>query len=133
MNVDVLACIKICSECWVSVTRIQKFLESPELTTNRTLGTTKIVEVEDMKENQLMLSLSNVTCNWYENAVPTNTEMLDQSGVHGWEELQSNATALVGINLELRSNSLTCIIGSVGSGKVRNTIFDGNEIIFIAM
>ena len=109
--------MKSCSECWVSVTRIQNFPESPELITASLLDTTETVGEEDMKENKIIMSFSNVSYKWYENTVPTNNTMLYPNGLHGCDTSQSNATALTDINLELREESLTCVIGTVGSGK----------------
>ena len=60
----------------------------------------------------------------HENALPTKSAILDQSGVHSCEK--SNAIALLDINLELRRNSLTCIIGTVGSGKVCEVVLQEN-------
>ena len=92
------------SECWVSVRRIQKFLESPELI------------VDNMSDNKTSFStdvtcaikLTNVTCCWDEARDSENSEEADPG----------RTVALSNINLSLQKHGdLLCIIGAVGSGK----------------
>merc|ERR1719491_2324924 len=142
------------SECWVSVSRLQQFLESPELlppkslplsssltsspssssssfpstattTTAATDPVTGLLPPNTEQTNRPVLSLTNVTCNWYEttpltintattgttnNPPPTTLSPLlpPPSTCH---------IALSDINLTLHRGSLTCIVGPVGSGK----------------
>jgi ATP-binding cassette subfamily C (CFTR/MRP) protein 4 len=102
------------SECWVSIGRIQKFLESPELETK-----TKAPLLGDDSNDDAMV-ISNATCHWNIrrstpiSMIPTNT-----TGEENSDEFESAGliVALNNINLEFAVGQLTCIIGEVGSGK----------------
>ena len=109
--------IMSCSECRVSITRIQNFLESRELETKTLCLPITAKSAHDEEEDKIIMSLSNVFCNWYDHAIGNGTITLDGSETNSCEALQLNAIALSDISLELRRGSLTCIVGTVGSGK----------------
>ena len=89
------------SECYVSITRIQKFLEFPELDD-------EVMDVEEDAHDEAtpVLALTNVTCYW--NAV---NQSQDSDTPHNLYLAISDAT------LDFRMKNLTCVIGTVGSGK----------------
>jgi len=96
------------SECWVSVSRIQRFIQSPELAT---------IEDEFMPEagDERAIVVKDVTCHWSSNPVLSpeggrNTE-------EGAEDFSGLIVALNGVDIEFQMGQLTCIIGAVGSGK----------------
>ncbi|KAL7520054.1 hypothetical protein ACHAWX_004806 [Stephanocyclus meneghinianus] len=94
------------SECYVSIGRIQKFLESPELEND--------IEVLEETGSHCAIKVSNVTCHW-------NTPRAESiSTVEDADEPLSTAglaIALDKVNIEFNLGELTCIIGEVGSGK----------------
>lgn len=107
------------SECYVSVSRIQKFLEAPELNScDKPIPAAK----SQNTSSETAVLLSNVTCFWSgkggnvggcddQSSNESNNTIIDANANH------SDAIALDAIDLELRMNQLTCIIGLVGSGK----------------
>ena len=84
------------TECSVSIRRIQTFLECPEQTTKRS----QQIMTESKHKSEIM-TVSNVTCHW--NSEPAS----------------GSAVALSNINVGFKPGELTCVIGEVGSGKVR--------------
>jgi len=106
------------SECWVSISRIQKFFEYPELNVskNGTAKTAPDVIIEDLDEENdtapplALISISGGTCYWNGNGTKATA---DQESNHS----ASLVPALRQINLELHRSELTCVIGVVGSGK----------------
>lgn len=96
-----LFCFKGVSECYVSISRIQKFLEFPEL---------PIVEhaaIENATDEAAAFSLLGVTCYWNEVTACRS----------GNPRTSSLVLAVSDVTLECAKATLTCIIGSVGSGK----------------
>eukprot|EP00804_Cyclotella_cryptica_P018853 CCRYP_020942-RD/>CCRYP_020942-RD protein AED:0.33 eAED:0.33 QI:0/0.9/0.90/1/0.9/0.90/11/87/1336 len=95
------------SECYVSIGRIQKFLESPELEND-------IEMLEEEEESQCAIRVYNVTCHW-------NTPRAESvSTIEDADEPRSTsglAIALDKVNITFDLGQLTCIIGEVGSGK----------------
>ena len=155
------------SEVYVSITRIQKFLEFPERPDLQQLDNNNNDNNDIMDDNEkgdnnvhddgdaasdnnkhnsndddIVISLSNVDCYWnyIQQATaatpPATTELLsitDESAdaskiIEGKKEkgddqdtdnsvTSSLIPALSDINLDLRRGQLTCVIGTVGSGK----------------
>jgi len=123
------------SECWVSVRRIQKYLESPELSEqdsekfdkqqNHAIELSSAAGGKDMpapssgadntenpaSRNADAITISNVTCYWDE------ADSKVKVGACGSGTDTGRAVALANINLSLKMNDLTCIVGAVGSGK----------------
>eukprot|EP00550_Attheya_septentrionalis_P002538 CAMPEP_0198285332 /NCGR_PEP_ID=MMETSP1449-20131203/4662_1 /TAXON_ID=420275 /ORGANISM="Attheya septentrionalis, Strain CCMP2084" /LENGTH=1282 /DNA_ID=CAMNT_0043982737 /DNA_START=271 /DNA_END=4119 /DNA_ORIENTATION=+ len=101
------------SECYVSISRIQDFLEFPEIrSTEKRLATA----------GDCAMKLSNVNCSWTDDpVVPSSHEIGDISKTNGrqpsMDDSSSSVLALENIDLELKLGELTCIIGSVGGGK----------------
>ncbi len=94
------------SECWVSVSRIQRFIQTPELAT---IEDVFVPEASD----KTAIVVKDVTCHWSSNPVLTpngdrNVEESDYTGL---------IVALNGVDIEFQMGQLTCIIGAVGSGK----------------
>ena len=118
------------SECGVSISRIQKFLQFPELPrTNHHVLT--IDQVDDSRADasttnpstpaQLVLVLDDVTSYW-NDVQPFN----EKNSAHppGSTEISNHARsssgltrALSNITINFRMGELTCIVGTVGSGK----------------
>jgi len=95
------------SECWVSVSRIQRFIETPELA---------MVKDEFVPEagDERALIVKNVTCHWSSNAVLSQGSSNAEEGA---EDFTGLIIALNGVDIEFHMGQLTCIIGAVGSGK----------------
>mmetsp|Transcript_6011 Transcript_6011/g.12890 ORF Transcript_6011/g.12890 Transcript_6011/m.12890 type:complete len:1360 (-) Transcript_6011:38-4117(-) len=111
------------SECYVSIKRIQAFLEHDELDTSRSIIEKDALSKDESSINQQqpLLSFSNVTCHW------SNVEDVDGldakgDGGHRVEALMSSSQSSSNIAIKdtsftLKKGELTCIIGNVGSGK----------------
>lgn len=100
------------SECYVSIGRIQKFLESEELEN-------EIGVLNNCDGSQYAMRVTNVICHW------NSTRAESVSTIGETDDAASEAirtglvVALDKINIEFSMGELTCIIGEVGSGKVR--------------
>ena len=96
------------SECWVSVSRIQRFIQTPELAT---------IEDEFVPEagDEMAIIVKDVTCYWSSN--PVLSAKGDNNTEEGAEDFAGLIVALNGVNIEFQMGQLTCIIGAVGSGK----------------
>ena len=146
------------SEVYVSISRIQKFLEFPERPSSNKSNeeeegkdkvneeATSITEEASNGSKEVVISMSNVDCYWNfvqqkdssaattmktallsENnniviTAPTAVSTKDpESSRHDDQDTDSadlNLTpALSDINLDLERGQLTCVIGTVGSGK----------------
>jgi ATP-binding cassette subfamily C (CFTR/MRP) protein 4 len=92
----------------VSISRIQKFLEFPERgDDDARLLKGQPKQTAEVTDGSAALSLSDVTCYW--NAVNQSSEVTDTP--------RTLFLALSGISLDFLMKELTCVIGSVGSGK----------------
>jgi len=88
------------SECWVSVRRIQKYLESPELLVDN--------DPFSSSDADCAIKLTDVTCYWDGNE---SSERNEEVGC-------GRTLALSNVNLSLKRNGdLLFIVGAVGSGK----------------
>ena len=85
-------------------------MELPEFSqkNNRTIVD---VEKQDTSDSVALL-LQNVSCNWDFNNCTTSEDTKEQNKLHS-----NGILALENINVELRMNELTCVVGPVGSGK----------------
>ncbi|KAG7350940.1 multidrug ABC transporter permease/ATPase [Nitzschia inconspicua] len=120
------------SEVYVSITRIQKFLQFPE----RPSLQRKQASGENEKDDEIVISMSHVDCYWNhvqelstfddESDSRPNTTQVEDSNQdlksHDDRETDSVTSselipALSDITLDLRRGQLTCIIGAVGCGK----------------
>jgi len=132
------------SEVYVSISRIQRFLEFPEkpsqepaLASDERISSGEISKIDN---TAIAISLKNVDCYWnFVDKQPGATEhssiaraqkaiaKLPQplsvsttgSEVHDHGSAKDGAltSALSNITLELQTGQLTCLIGTVGSGK----------------
>jgi len=100
------------SECWVSISRIQRFLETPELDERHELPLLK----DDNGDAAIIAS--NVTAYW--NGTGRRKRSLSDAN----DDDEDNKIDMVGlilaldnVNLEFDMGTLTCVIGAVGSGK----------------
>ncbi len=94
------------AECRVSIGRIQKFLEIPELPVTKK-------DTQNEIDTGSALSFQDVTCMWDPNRkVSAEKELGDDSQSDG-----GGVVALDSINVELKKNELTFVIGPVGCGK----------------
>jgi ATP-binding cassette subfamily C (CFTR/MRP) protein 4 len=117
------------AECWVSISRIQRFLETPELEQQCELlppddddeDTTEDDANGGSSSAATAIIASHVTCHW--NGIgrsPSISTIISSSGES--ETNNNNNTfglivALEDVSVEFDMGSLTCIIGAVGSGK----------------
>jgi len=107
------------SECWVSIGRIQKFLESPELEINPEVP----LICDDNPE--AALQISNATCHWNgsgtrsSSATVSSSNSVSDNGSADVSEMDTTGlvVAVNDVNLDFDMSQLTCIIGEVGSGK----------------
>lgn len=129
------------SEVYVSITRIQKFLEFPERPSIESNRTTEIVDGTE-NNNGVIISMSQVDCYWnYVREISASiSTFADKDGrdarnnntaaADNGQKIQSDddqdtdsvtsaelIPALTDINLDLRRGELTCVIGAVGCGK----------------
>ena len=105
------------SECYVSVGRIQKFLESPEL--DNDIGMLEDGPSSD-EGAQCAISVRNVTCHWNGNSTRAESVSTTEDSDDG-APASSNVGLVVALDkiaLDFSMGELTCIIGEVGSGKV---------------
>lgn len=98
------------SECYVSVGRIQKFLESEELEN-------EIGVIED-EETQLAISVSDVTCHWNSARAESVSTIVESDDTTLNASTAGLVVALDKISIDFNMGELTCVIGEVGSGKV---------------
>ena len=119
------------SECWVSIGRIRRYLEYPELDASPTNDAFNGDEnINDRSKSETaakeegtnagatasaLIAVSNATCYWNGNS---KAEIFT-AGVKDKESVSDPfaTIALDNINLELRKGELTCVIGVVGCGK----------------
>ena len=95
----------------MSVRRIQKFLELPELSPDSNDNKTD-VQKDNVDEN-VALSLENVSCFWDFNIRDNSSPIVSDDEAN----VPNGVLALDNISIDLRMNELTCVIGPVGSGK----------------
>jgi ATP-binding cassette subfamily C (CFTR/MRP) protein 4 len=110
--------IMVVSECYVSVGRIQKFLEFPELPQESEEDITERRVQRDSrltpsKMDDVALELSRVRCYW--NKVTKSAPMQSDFGRRA--SYLSQKPALDMINVAFMFGQLTAVIGPVGSGK----------------
>ena len=112
---------KACAECSVSVRRIQHFLEIPELPICQN-------NKNDLKgknqNNNLALSLCDVSCFWNFNSKKNGREENIEN-----DSINNGVLALDNISIDLNKNELTCVVGSVGSGKSAFLLALAGELI----
>ena len=127
-----------CSECYVSITRIQKFLEYPELPQRQEVNGLSVLNGPPMEENgeesNVVLSLSGVTSYWNEvrhirttlpppKSTPApSSASLSSSSSRGETSADGRTNtsyflALDDVSVDFRRGEMTAVIGTVGSGK----------------
>ena len=100
------------SECSVSISRIQRFLEYPEMPIDGTTGT--LEPLPDQISTTNVLSMVNVKAYWNE----VTSRKIDRSFVTDDDtSLGGMLTAVENVTVAFPRGQLTAIIGSVGSGK----------------
>lgn len=95
------------SEAYVSIGRIQKFLEYPELPTG--------LRCDGTDDSDVALSMKEVTCHWNHLQETSRVPDMSEKSLEGSEA--SVANALSEVSIDFKKGQLTCIIGTVGSGK----------------
>lgn len=105
------------SECFVSVSRIQRFLEFPEIPSSKpSIAESAAVPNESEAMGPVALALTNARSHWNEvervtkDASGEDAESTDNS-------VSSLYLALDNVSVEFRRSELTAIIGTVGAGK----------------
>jgi ATP-binding cassette, subfamily C (CFTR/MRP), member 4 len=104
------------SEVYVSIGRIQRFLELPELEMPcEAPDDSKLV---DARNKDVAIELANVNCYWNEN-IPTATQTSCDSDMDNSQAEMSIAPsqALRDVSVCFYWGKLTAVIGTVGSGK----------------
>ena len=102
------------SEAKVSISRIQKFLELPEL------SSVKTPPPLTKEEGHAPIVVSQATCHWNRSLKVKGHNFRvhgDQSTPNSTHESACLVVALDNISLRFDSGTLTCVIGEVGSGK----------------
>eukprot|EP00551_Chaetoceros_affinis_P005474 CAMPEP_0203667918 /NCGR_PEP_ID=MMETSP0090-20130426/4657_1 /ASSEMBLY_ACC=CAM_ASM_001088 /TAXON_ID=426623 /ORGANISM="Chaetoceros affinis, Strain CCMP159" /LENGTH=1016 /DNA_ID=CAMNT_0050532209 /DNA_START=684 /DNA_END=3731 /DNA_ORIENTATION=- len=96
-----------CADTWISVRRIQKFLQIPELSHCEKKHNAVIFggTLQEDDVDEILISMRDVSCSWDLN--DTITEAHDEY----------RFLALEKISVDLKKNELTFVIGPVGSGK----------------
>lgn len=100
------------SEAFVSIRRIQNFLEFPELPDAADRENPKPVVLSKPQPGEPAISLLNVTCNWNEVV-----ELGEATGILESSNQSESVAALADITLDFHRGQLTCLVGPVGSGK----------------
>eukprot|EP00526_Cylindrotheca_closterium_P003573 CAMPEP_0113610786 /NCGR_PEP_ID=MMETSP0017_2-20120614/5211_1 /TAXON_ID=2856 /ORGANISM="Cylindrotheca closterium" /LENGTH=1304 /DNA_ID=CAMNT_0000519695 /DNA_START=42 /DNA_END=3956 /DNA_ORIENTATION=+ /assembly_acc=CAM_ASM_000147 len=95
------------SEAYVSVGRIQEFLESPEQHFTES--------THDALHDKVAISMEDVCSQWNHVRDVSTKKFID--GDDDEASSASLAAALTDITIEFEKGQLTCIIGTVGSGK----------------
>ncbi|CAJ1947757.1 unnamed protein product [Cylindrotheca closterium] len=95
------------SEAYVSIGRIQNFLESPEQHFTES--------TDDSLADNVAISMDEVCCQWNHVRDVTTKKVTD--GDDDETSTASLASALTDISIDFEKGHLTCIIGTVGSGK----------------
>eukprot|EP00980_Cylindrotheca_fusiformis_P029799 scaffold23877_cov230-Cylindrotheca_fusiformis.AAC.1 len=92
------------SEAYVSISRIQNFLEFPERPERESSG---------IEEGSVAISMDDVTCHW------NHVIKISKLTIKEFEEAESSGApaALSNISIDFHQGQLTCIIGTVGCGK----------------
>ena len=111
------------SEAFVSLSRIQRFLETPELENYYSNDEKEMPPLLSTSTNNddddcdaTFLVASDITCHWNGNGkIPTSNSSADDI----IDEAKSSnlIVALEDINVKFDMGELTCVIGAVGSGK----------------
>ena len=96
------------SECWVSVSRIQRFIQTPELKA-------RVEEFIPDGNDKRAIIVKDVSCHWSSasDLRPNGNQNIEE----GPDDFDGLIVALDGINIEFQMGQLTCIVGNVGSGK----------------
>ena len=123
------------SECWVSISRMQRFLETPELVVDdggddEDRRADEVYPDADFDEGDgdgAAMVVSHLTCHRNGNgrirvsssAVPiaTSSGGTDAEGGESSSTSPGLIVALEDVNVDFRMGDLTCVIGAVGSGK----------------
>ena len=104
--------LKGVSECYVSISRIQNFLEFPEMPVKAINSDQQVAENE-----RTAIRMDNMTCYWndvhrFGNESKTAEDVADTSS-----DTAGLIVALSNVTMEFERGKLTCILGAVGSGK----------------
>jgi len=129
------------SEVYVSITRIQRFLEFAEKPSTQAEEDAESEDFEDVEDSDVIISMKNVNCYWdyvddkgaSEGRSSKNAKQLNiptfvgENDDHGSSTSDAASTgnsstatmmpALSNITLGFQKGQLTCVIGTVGSGK----------------
>ncbi|CAJ1953935.1 unnamed protein product [Cylindrotheca closterium] len=97
------------SEAYVSIGRIQEFLESPEQHFTESTHDT-------LQNEQIAISMEDVCCQW-NHVRDISTKKVTDDDDDDEISTASLAAALTDITIDFEKGQLTCIIGTVGSGK----------------
>ena len=107
------------SEVYVSIQRIQAFLQFPEMP----IKTIQTCATDNAPENKVALSLSNVHSHWNDvrrlslKTAHQGSSSLSQTAHDEDSDPGDLIAALTDVSLDFHRGELTCIIGTVGCGK----------------
>lgn len=105
------------AECWVSISRIQRFLETPELE-QQCEKLPDDYEIDGSTATAIIAS--HVTCHWNGSGRSPSISTMSLSGESDANSVNNSfglIIALDDVSLEFEMGNLTCVIGAVGSGK----------------
>lgn len=111
------------SELYVSIQRIQAFLDFPEFPAKliQADAHSQATPNDDTSTNKMALSLSNVNCYWNDVRRPSAKETPFSSLSRTTNDEDSDTAdlipALSDVSLDFSHGELTCVIGTVGCGK----------------
>ncbi|XP_031637635.1 multidrug resistance-associated protein 4-like, partial [Contarinia nasturtii] len=103
-----------CSEAFVTIKRLQRFLENEEKCEVKS-GPDHISS-DELESQDLSILMKNVTVEWSAAGIQTNSSKKDKDNVEK-NASESVPFRLQGLNLEMAKGKLVFIVGSVGSGK----------------
>lgn len=103
--------VQSCAESYVSLSRIQAFLQLPELRK-------EVVNTVDggISNGEIAISLKDVNCYWESGDLQSTDGTVDTSDF-GMKIENHSLKALDNISVDLEFGKLYCVIGQVGSGK----------------
>ena len=124
MTKHVSLAVMATSECWVSIGRIQQFLEFPELVTDDHDDAESSAERHQTGDDEatIAIALQNVNSYWNEvdKSIKGTAPRSTTATADDLSESDASAAlypALQDVSVDFGMGSLTAIIGTVGSGK----------------
>ena len=118
------------SECSVSISRIQKFLQFPELPTPSSSSDSKFQILGDDSSSSakdVVLTMDDVTCFWNDVQKFNTTATVATGNNHG-RSSAGLVPAVSNISASFHMGELTCIVGAVGTSSLLKAIVATKQI-----